>query len=98
MPLVDKNELAEKWGPDENLKLILFATNSEKKKQNPKLPDFQGYISDNSGNVLRAVGWRKTSKKGTVMLTGELETTDVKTQESKENKSEDSDEIQDIPF
>ena len=31
MPLVDKNELAEKWGPDENLKLILFATNPEKK-------------------------------------------------------------------
>ena len=67
MPLVDKKDQAERWGPDKNKSLILYATSKEKKEANPKLPDFQGYVSDSSGNIYRAVGWRKKSQNGTDM-------------------------------
>ena len=99
MPLVDKKDQAERWGPDKNKSLILYATSKEKKEANPKLPDFQGYVADSSGNIYRAVGWRKKSQNGTVMLSGLLEETDgAKTEESKENtKPADSNE-EDIPF
>ena len=99
MPLVDKKDQAERWGPDKNKSLILYATSKEKKEANPKLPDFQGYVSDSSGNIYRAVGWRKKSQNGTVMLSGLLEETDgAKTEESKENTTPDDSNEEDIPF
>ena len=32
MPLVDKKDQAERWGPDKNKSLILYATSKEKKE------------------------------------------------------------------
>ena len=100
MPLQTNEEKrledAEKYGPKEDNRMVLYASSKSKKEQNPKYPDFKGYIKID-GVFYEVAGWRNKSEKGTVTLSGNLEKLKVESQGDTTNVP---DEIEDdvIPF
>lgn len=82
MPLQTNDEkklqYAEKYAPDDANRFVLFATAKDKLTENPRLPNFKGYLTDAFGNVYEVAGWRKVSEKGTITLSGQVEKIDLK--------------------
>ena len=99
MPLQTNEEKrlegAEKYGPQDDCRMVLYASSKQKKEQNPKYPDFKGYIKID-GVYYEVAGWRNKSEKGTITLSGNLEKITVEAQEvdTKVPQHEDDD----IPF
>jgi len=99
MPLQTNEEKrlegAEKYGPQDDCRMVLYASSKQKKEQNPKYPDFKGYIKID-GVYYEVAGWRNKSEKGTITLSGNLEKITVEAQEvdTKVPQNEDDD----IPF
>lgn len=88
-------ESAEKYGPKDDCRMVLYASSKDKKEQNPKYPDFKGYIRLD-GSLYEVAGWRNKSEKGTVTLSGNIEKIVVEAKEVEEVPPPPIDD--DIPF